>query len=279
MIYSNYHTHTTFCDGAESPEKYVEKAIELGFKNIGYSGHAPVPFDNAWSMKWDELDQYKKAIRVIRENYKDRINVLLSMEIDYIPGITKNYRYFQELLGLDYTIGSVHLVKQNNGDKLWFIDGPSEGYDNGINELFGNDPRLAVQTYYNQINELIQSQGFDFIAHLDKVKMNNKERFFSTSENWYKKAVEQTLNLIADKDIAIEVNTRGIYKGKTTELFPSIEILEQVYMKGIPILLNSDAHKPDELVNCFDDTVVLLKDIGFKGIYDLNGEKWQLNPF
>jgi predicted metal-binding protein len=31
MIKSNFHTHTTFCDGKNTPREMVERALELGF--------------------------------------------------------------------------------------------------------------------------------------------------------------------------------------------------------------------------------------------------------
>ena len=37
----NLHTHTTYCDGKDTPEQVVLKAIEKGFNSIGFSGHAP----------------------------------------------------------------------------------------------------------------------------------------------------------------------------------------------------------------------------------------------
>ena len=30
MIFANYHTHTTFCDGRDPPEQLVQEAIRLG---------------------------------------------------------------------------------------------------------------------------------------------------------------------------------------------------------------------------------------------------------
>ena len=30
MMFSNYHTHTTYCDGADTPEELVLEAIRLG---------------------------------------------------------------------------------------------------------------------------------------------------------------------------------------------------------------------------------------------------------
>ncbi len=36
---ANFHTHTVFCDGRNTPEEVVLSAIEKGFSAIGFSGH------------------------------------------------------------------------------------------------------------------------------------------------------------------------------------------------------------------------------------------------
>ena len=40
MMFSNYHTHTAYCDGADTPEELVLEAIRLGCPEIGFSGHS-----------------------------------------------------------------------------------------------------------------------------------------------------------------------------------------------------------------------------------------------
>ena len=37
---ADFHMHTVFCDGKNTPEEILEKAIELGFDSIGFSSHA-----------------------------------------------------------------------------------------------------------------------------------------------------------------------------------------------------------------------------------------------
>ena len=278
MSHPNFHTHSRFCDGAEPPINYVKKAIELEMPSLGFSSHAPVTFKNKWSMKWEYLDAYKNEIKDLKEQYKNDIEIYRGLEIDYIPGISKKFSHFRLQLQLDYVIGAVHLVKGKNTGKLWFIDGPQEGYKKGLEEIFNNDPREAVNAYFYQINEMLHNQEFEFIAHLDKVKMNNKEQFFSTSESWYKKLVNQTLQCIKDKDVALEVNTRGVYKGKSEEFFPSTEILQEAYMMQIPVVVNSDAHSPHELNAYFSEALTLLKDIGFVSVFVLKNGKWQIRP-
>ena len=37
----NLHTHTTFCDGKNTPEEMVRAALSLGMDSLGFSGHGP----------------------------------------------------------------------------------------------------------------------------------------------------------------------------------------------------------------------------------------------
>ena len=46
MILEDFHIHTTFCDGASTPEEMVQAAIALGLKRLGFSGHAPYADDH-----------------------------------------------------------------------------------------------------------------------------------------------------------------------------------------------------------------------------------------
>ena len=74
MIFYNFHTHTNFCDGADEPENYVISAISKNIAALGFSGHAPVPFDNTWSTKQDKIDEYFNTIDYLKNKYKHQIN-------------------------------------------------------------------------------------------------------------------------------------------------------------------------------------------------------------
>ena len=39
MISADYHVHTNYCDGKSRAEETVKRAIDLGFSEIGFSGH------------------------------------------------------------------------------------------------------------------------------------------------------------------------------------------------------------------------------------------------
>ncbi len=275
MRWFNFHTHSNYCDGSDNPRLYVEKAITLDFSAIGFSGHSPLPFDNAWSIRPGKIEDYCNEINKLKLQFQDKIDIFLGLEIDYIPEITTRFDVFKQQQKLDYHIGSVHLVKNLENKLLWFIDGPEEGYINGLDKIFQNNPQKAVETYYRQIKEMVLIEKPDVIGHFDKVKMHNKDRFFSENETWYKKQISETLKVISKAESIIEINTRGIYKKKTETLFPDVSILEQCYMMDIPITLSSDSHKPEELNGYFNETIDIIKSIGFKHLYTLSLKGWK----
>ena len=44
---TNYHTHTVWCDGKDTPESMIKAAIGKGFDVIGFSSHSSYPDDDA----------------------------------------------------------------------------------------------------------------------------------------------------------------------------------------------------------------------------------------
>ncbi len=280
MKYFSFHTHSHFCDGKAHMEDVCKKAAEEGLSALGFSSHAPVPFSTTWAMKFEDALEYRKTIDRFRQKYKDQLEIYAALEADYIPlGNSINYETWRQMLHLDYIIGSVHLVlNPDMPDELWFLDGPSENYEKGIIDCFEGDVKKAVAHYYHQIQEMVQTQKPDVIAHMDKVIMNNKGRFFSEEDVWYQNLVEETLQIIANTNTIIEVNTRGIYRGKYHTLFPNEKIIKRCVELGILLTVSVDAHHPDELKNEFDYAVEVIKQAGGKFIAYFNKGKWEQLP-
>ena len=77
---SNLHTHTTFCDGKNTPEEVVLSAIEKGFCSIGFSGHGYTAFDHTYCMK--DTGGYMAEVNSLKEKYKKDIQIYLGVEED-----------------------------------------------------------------------------------------------------------------------------------------------------------------------------------------------------
>ncbi len=277
MNYFSFHTHSTFCDGKASMEDVCQKAIDLDLSALGFSSHAPVPFTTPWAMKFEDVMEYKKEIDRCKDLFGSKLKIYSALEADYIPNDRSvSYDAWKKMLDLDYIIGSVHLVQNpNDPDGLWFLDGPSENYENGVNIVFGGDIKAAVQQYYLQIQEMVVTQQPDVIAHFDKVIMNNKGRFFTEDEKWYQDVLEETLQVIKGTGTIIEVNTRGIYRGKYHTFFPCESIIKRCIDLQIPLTVSVDAHHPDELIAEFENGLKTIKELGGQHVSYFNEGKWE----
>jgi histidinol-phosphatase (PHP family) len=79
---SNLHTHTTYCDGMNTPREMADAAIMKGFRTLGFSGHVPAPFDPSYCMTPLGALAYKEEVRRLGEEYAGRIKIYLGVEDD-----------------------------------------------------------------------------------------------------------------------------------------------------------------------------------------------------
>ncbi len=277
MKWFNHHTHTSFCDGKGSPLDFVKAALSQDFSVLGFSSHAPLPFYNTFTLKEEEVDFYRQTIRSLSYEFAGQLEVCLGLEIDYIPGMLEDFGCWKKRLNLDYVIGGVHLVRPQSDERLWFIDGPlRETYDAGLNELFGNNIHLAVRTYFEQLNQMIEGQAPDVIAHIDKIKMHNQERFFSTNDPWYLELLFESLELAKQKGCIVEINTRGLYKGRCKDFFPGASVLKIIKELAIPVTISSDAHAPGDLSTKFPEAIEAIKSAGIKELMVFRYGAWEI---
>jgi len=224
-------------------------------------------------MKTDALAEYLDEITAAKQSF-DGIEIYSGLEIDYIPDVVSVSDFASKL---DYTIGSIHFV---NGfdNRYWEIDNTREVFREGLEKIFRNDIRAAISQYFALTRQMINEDPPDILGHMDKIKINAVNVEFEETESWYIDEVKKTLKSVSATKTIIEVNTRGLYKKKSATTYPSPWIMERILDLGIPIMLNSDAHHPDELTGAFEQTRALLADIGFKSISVLTNSVWKQIP-
>ncbi|HPF01098.1 MAG TPA: histidinol-phosphatase HisJ family protein [Bacteroidales bacterium] len=257
------HNHTTYCDGKASVQEMISAACSEKLDHFGLSGHAPVPFENKWSIVSDEkVHEYCAEIDAAK-NTCTSTKIWTGLEADYIPAITKPFDYWRNNFSLDYLIGSIHLVE--NKGQLWFIDGPAEGYDIGLKEIFGDDMRAAVKSFYRQTCEMIETQKPDILGHCDKVLMHNRNRRINAEDPFHLNLLKETLLLAAEKNVIVEINTRGIYRKLHTDYYPGKYIFGFLKENNVRVMLSADAHMADQITGEFEH---LKTDLAAAGLLD-----------
>ena len=276
MIYVNYHSHSTYCDGKGSLEDYVTEALKQNLTALGFSGHAPLPFPNDWTMKDSDLKAYLTEAARLKEKYKERIELYTGLEIDYINGLMAPADPFYASLDLDFVIGSVHVLKDISTGEYPGIDYTDKDMKQLLAGSFNGDSQRLVRTYYSRVRSMIQKGGFTFLGHMDVVKKTNiGSKYFNEHELWYYDEVLHTLEEIQSAGIMMEVNTGNSRWQGIESLFPSPWILKLCREKEIPIVLNSDAHLPGRLTVHFGRALEILKEAGYREIMVLKEGKWK----
>lgn len=274
MFKTNYHSHSEFCDGTGKLEDYVKSAINKDFDVLGFSGHAPIPFERDWTIPITKLKSYIDELKRLQSTYKEKIDIKIGLEVDYINNIMGPADSFYKKIGLNFIIGSVHLLSNGETEGYLSIDYKKSEIEQLINKTFGGDARLLVKKYYSKIRDMSEQRGFDIIGHLDVIKKNNiNSIYFDETEDWYKTEIEITLECIASNKQIIEINTRNILHDPS-RIYPSPWILKMAKYYDIPIMLNSDAHRPDLLDNYFKEAKTMIINAGYSEFKVFIGDTW-----
>ena len=242
------HNHTILCNHAEgSVDEYVERAIELGIDEYGFSDHAPMNYDPKYRMDISQKALYEKWVLDAKEKYKNQIKILLAYEVDYLEGYI-----LDEIINskVDYLIGSVHFLKNKND--MWGFDNP---------EFIGVYESKDIDTiwleYFDAIKSMAKTQLFDIVGHFDLIKVF---RFLPKKD--IRILANDALKQIKKSGMVLEINPAGLRK-PIGETYPSKQLLELAYEMNIDITFGSDAHEIEQVGFKYDEVVSLAKEIGY----------------
>jgi histidinol-phosphatase (PHP family) len=259
----NFHTHTTFCDGKNTPEEIVLAAIEKGFSAIGFSGHGYTEFDLRYCMK--DTAGYVREIRRLQEKYKNKIQVYLGIEEDAFHPADRSQ--------FDYIIGSSHYFHIDNA--YLPIDSNYDYFCKTL-DAFSHDLNKFAEWYFTAFCQYLQSRKPDLIGHFDLVTKFDETQVnrFLCDEKYWKMAEKFTLKALQCGSI-FEVNTGLMARNYRFSPCPHERLLSIIAKNGGRVALSSDAHEKDKLCAYFDETRALLRDIGFDCVYALYDGEWK----
>lgn len=269
---SNYHSHSLYCDGRAGMEDFVRFAVSSGFTSYGFSSHAPLPFPTAWTMEWDRIDDYLAEFRRLKEKYAGRIELYLGLEIDYLneeshPAIERFRR-----LPLDYRIGSVHLLYDDEG-RVVDADLPADKFRQMVDRHFHGDVERVVRLYYERSRRMVELGGFDIVGHADKVHYNAACcRPGILDEPWYDRLVCDYFAEIARRGYQMEINTKA-YEDLGV-FYPDVRYFPLLRELGVRVQVNSDAHYPERIASGMSEAFRALRRAGFMSVMQLQAGRW-----
>lgn len=227
IMLANYHTHTPRCNHAIGNEReYIERAIECGFTVLGFSDHAPQPYPNKYHstirMNMNEIENYTNTLLDLRQEYKDKITILIGYEVEY------THKYFDKLMKelqkypLDYIIQGQHFVPDE-------INGVYVGNKNNDEKLLASYVDLTIQG--------METGLFTYLAHPDLVN-------FTGDDETYKKHMVRIVEASIKYNIPLEVNMLGFEDKRN---YPCNRFFKMAAEMGANFVIGCDAHTPKSI--------------------------------
>jgi histidinol-phosphatase (PHP family) len=234
-------------------ERYVERAIEAGISELGFSDHLYQYWlprgerDPELGMAEWEHDFYIEDVERCRARYKTDIAIRLATEADYIPGHEAQLERILGRYDWDYVIGSVHFLDGWGFDDSRYLAGFA---DWDIDKLYAY--------YFSVVADSADTGYFDTIGHCDLVKKFGHRPAKLPLDAQYADLARR----FARAGVCVEVNSAGLRK-PVGEIYPHQALLRAMHAAGVPVTLGSDAHAPGEVAADFQASVALLREIGY----------------
>ena len=246
----DYHIHTTFSDGADTPEDMVRAAIEKGIDTIGFSDHSYTFFDESYCMMRSEIPEYIRTVSELKERYAGKITVLCGIEQDYFSA--------EGTEGYDYIIGSVHYVRAD-GEYIP-VDESAEILWDAVNTRFGGDVYALVEEYFSNVGDVVRKTGADIIGHFDLItKFNENGELFDTAHPRYMAAWQRAADRLLETGKVFEINTGAISRGYRRLPYPDGDMIDYIRSRGGKFILSSDSHSRETMCYGFEKYEKLIK--------------------
>lgn len=262
---TDYHTHTPLCKHAEgTPEEFVRAAKRAGLAEYGVADHAPMPeepFDD-WRMSRADLPEYIDWIEAARAVGGRDLPVRAGLECDWISGIEGWTENLASLYEWDYLIGSVHYL----GGK-WDFDNPL-----WIPRWEKVNVEEVWTEYWKIYADMAASGLFDILGHVDLVK-----KFGYIPPGDLRRFYDPVIEAIKKGGAVLEINTAGWSK-PCREAYPSLEFLQLSREADIPLIINSDAHAPEEIGQNFDKARDLALEGGYTEVVRFSRRQRTIHP-
>lgn len=268
---SNAHTHTTFCDGKNTPQEMLDHAKKLGFVSLGFSGHGYQGFDEEYSMSPEVQRKYISTIRAMRDACREdpaAPRIWLGVEEDSLtPAAQKE----QNRRDLDYVIVSTHYFTTDFEGEALYVDGFPKRIHEYVHKKLDGDYMAMVQEYYDlHVTALLTSERVDIIGHFDLIrKYAASHNLFDENSPEYRRIALDALERAFPCGGILEINTGAMARGYLDNPYPTRELLGAWHEMGGRITIASDCHFADKLDHGYPEAVKLAKGCGFTTAFRL----------
>ena len=243
--------------GIDDLEAIVAKAVSMGFPSVTFVIHTPrltrfrYAAERATDVKFIRGDasyfDFSQRMRTLREHWAGRIQVRYGVELEWLGtglGLQWNRAKLFQAHGVDFVVASVHFSPEGIP-----YDGTAESTRELVRLRGGLEPFWAA--YFDELIEMVDAswQMISVVGHLDLPKLYTPLPAcladLDGADNETSRRLSTLLEMIAERNLARDVNLSGLRKG--VGIYPHPEILRRARSLGIPVAIGTDTHALEDL--------------------------------
>ncbi len=236
------HIHTRFCGHADGEmEEYVQTAIQNKLRKIIFLEHMEEGINSQEEKTWlteEDFDNFFIEGERLRLVYAGVIEIGLGVECGFNPICAAALRTRLAGRCWDQVGISCHFLQIDNMAHHLNMFSRKE-HNLRLARQYNSDNILSH--YFSTLTEAVCSLPGTLLCHLDGALRWLPE--ISLNKTHYKQ-IDILLQVVKNRGMALEVNTSGIDIRR--EQFPNKRILTMASAYRIPLVLGSDAHKPED---------------------------------
>ncbi|WP_010678438.1 histidinol-phosphatase HisJ [Bacillus timonensis] len=238
------HIHTPYCPHGtkDAFEDYIARALQLGFDEISFTEHAPLPTrfvdptpQKDSGMNANEIENYFSEVTKLQKKFASEIKINIGLEVDFIEGYEEDTKAFLNEYGrfLDDSILSVHFLQ--NQERYYCLDYSPDMFETMIHDF--SSVEAVYESYYRTLERSILADLGKFkpkrIGHITLVHKFQKK--FPISIDFNEK-IQTILDKIAEQGLSLDYNGAGINKPLCKEVYPPEKIIKEAIKRKIPLV-------------------------------------------
>ncbi len=275
----DYHMHFEYGSYDETwVEGFFQAAADHHLDEIGITEHSHTfpefrelyyedlilddSFVGSFQQKWLKKNKFKYTLQEyfdfmarLREKHavKTGIEVCNFQNQDKVKEILRGYDF-------DYVIGSVHFLRG------WAYDSSEIKAEWDRHSL-----RDIYEWYVEEIEHLAASGLYDVLGHPFNIRLFRYIPDFDVTP-----LLERAAKALKEADMAVDVNTGTYYRYPIQEISPYPGFMKMAAEYGLPIIISSDAHKPEDCGSYNEEAIDYVRSFGYGKIARFSHRKREL---
>ena len=275
----DYHMHFEYGDyDAAWVEGFFTAAKSHGLDEIGVSEHTHT-FPEFEQLYYDDLildaspvGEFQKVwlkTNKFKHTLKDYFDFMARLKANHAVKVGIEVCNFRDQSAVakildawdfDYRIGSVHF--------LW-----GWGFDASklIGEWDNHNLRDIWDEYAAQVELLAGSGNYDILGHPFNLRLFKHFPNFDVTPY-----LERVAAALQKAGMVVDVNTGTLYRYPVKEISPYADFMTVAAAYGLPIVITSAAHQPEDCVKFYEEACDYVRGFGFNKIARFDGRRREL---